>query len=415
MVAILGNGGAAAECVLALRRQGFGGVIRMFADNALPPANPTLTTYFLAGKLTYEQVFPFGMDFYAANRIETVFGSPVVALDTRRRTVRNAAGHESGYDRCLIATGASPLVPPIAGVDSKRVFVMRTVNDAIRLKAAFEQKPRRVVVVGASLVGIKLVEMCVDLGVPVVLADLARQVFPQAAHPDCSQVLEQRLAERGVKLRLGAAIGGIESTASGVLASFGDGGPVEEADLVLMCVGVRPNLGFVDDGVRCDRGVLVDASMQTSAAGVWAAGDVAQAPGLPGQGPQVFGLWASARMQGRAAGLSMAGAAGAAAPSDVAHNITHFLGMTFAGIGDTRASDRRVTVKRNGAWAQFYWRQGRLTGANLIDSDLNSGAILNTLLKGARMGAEVSEREVCELLEPSGRQLAQYWQAGQRR
>lgn len=386
----------------------------MFADNALPPANPTLTTYFVAGKLVYGQLFPFGQDFYQANAVETVFRSPVVALDTANRTVRNAAGVESSYDRCLIATGAVPLRPPVPGINSARVFVMRTLADAIRLKASLKQRPRRALVIGASMVGIKLVELFVDLGVPVCLADMAPQVFPQAAHPDCSRVLEERLQGMGVSLRLGAAITGIEQAATGVRAFFGDGGPAEEADLVLMCVGVKPSLDFLDQAVARERGILVDEYMRTSVEGVYAAGDVAQAPGLPGQPKQIFGLWASARMQGRTAGTHMAGA-GAAYPAEVVHNITHFLGMTFVGIGDVKGGDQELKVEREGGYAQFFWKRGRLVGANLINSDLTSGAILNTVLKNALVGGESTPSQVCELLEPSGLRFVQHWKTVQRR
>lgn len=413
-VAILGNGGAAAECVLALRQTGFGGRILMFADNALPPANPTLMTYFLAGKLVYGQLFPFGQDFFEANGVETVFRSPVVSLDTANRTVRNAAGFESSYDRCLIATGAVPLQPPVPGINSARVFVMRTLSDAIRLKASLKQRPRRALVIGASMVGIKLVELLVGLGVPVCLADMATQVFPQAAHPDCSRVIEKRIKAIGVSLRLGVAITGIESAASGVRAFFGDAGAPEDADLVLMCVGVKPSLDFLDQAVACERGVLVDEYMRTSVDGVYAAGDVAQAPGLPGQPKQIFGLWASARMQGRTAGAHMAGA-GAAYPAEVVHNITHFLGMTFVGIGDVKGGDQDLKVEREGGYAQFFWKRDQLVGANLINSDLTSGAILNALLKNALVGGKTTPAEVCDLLEPSGRRFVQHWKTIRRR
>jgi NAD(P)H-nitrite reductase large subunit len=409
-VAILGNGGAAAECVLALRENGFRGTIRMFADNALPPANPMLTTYFVADKLAYGQLFPFGKDFYRANRVEAVLQSPVVALDATQRMIRNAAGVESPYDKCLIATGASPLMPPVEGMNSARVFAMRTLGDAIKLKAALKQRPRRVVVVGASMVGIKLVELFVHLEVPVCLADLATQIFPQAAHPDCSRVIEERLRALGVALRLGAGIARIEHSGVGVKAHFNDGAPAEEADMVMMCVGVRPNLAFLDGGVKKERGVVVDEFMRTSAEGVYAAGDVAQAPGLPGENSQIFGLWASARLQGKVAGTHMSGGARTIAP-EVLHNITHFLGMTFVGVGEVKGSTSELKVERGGHYAQFFWKDRRLVGVNLLDSDEAAGPILNTIVKSAIVGAETEPEEVCQLLEPSGRRFLQYWKS----
>ncbi len=388
MVAIVGNGCAAAECVKALRKNGYGGEIHLFADGRWPIYNPMLTTYYVAGKIGFDGLFPYGDNdvFCRQYGVELHSGSPVAALDAAKRVVTNRAGLELKYDRCLIATGASPVLPRVEGMDSERVYTMRTVEDAIRLKKAMAERPKKALVVGASMVGIKLVELFHMAGIEVCLADLAEQVFPLAAHPDCARVIEGRLREMGVRLRLGAGIQKVQEIPGGVRAYFADGGEGEEADLVVMSIGVRANAGFVDrTHVEVKQGILVDEQMRTSADGLYAAGDVAQGKELLSGGQQIIGLWANARYQGRTAGRCMAGARDAF-PGSIPHNVTHFMGMDFVGIGNVRDYDRMEVESDGREFVQFFWRDGCLVGANLLDSYEEAGIVKNAVIKGAMQG-----------------------------
>ena len=387
-VAIVGNGCASAECVKALRENGYGGKIHLFADGSWPIYNPMLTTYYVAGKIGFDGLFPYGDNeaFRGQYEVDLHTGSPVVALDAAKRVVANQAGFELRYDRCLIATGASPVLPRIEGMDSDRVYTMRTVEDAVRLKKALAKRPKKALVVGASMVGIKLVELFHAVGMEVCLADLAEHVFPLAAHPECARVIEGRLVDMGVRPRLGAGIQRVEETPGGIRAYFADGGESETADLVVMSIGVRANIGFVDrTQVEVRQGILVDEQMRTSADGLYAAGDVAQGKELLSGGQQIIGLWANARYQGRTAGRCMAGAVDLF-PGSVPHNITHFMGMDFVGIGNVRDYDRMEVESDGKGFVQLFWKDGRLVGANLLDSYEEAGIVKNVLMKGAMQG-----------------------------
>ena len=110
----------------------------------------------------------------------------------------------------------------------------------------------------------------------------------------------------------------------------------EEADLLVMCIGVKANTGFIDrKQVAVDRGILVDGYMRTSMPGLYAAGDVAQGKNLLSGESEMIGLWNNARYQGRTAGRNMAGR-NEFFPGNIPHNITHFMGMDFVGIGNVR-------------------------------------------------------------------------------
>ena len=241
---IVGNGCAGAEGIKALRESGYNGNIHLFTDNRWPVSNPMLTTYYVAGKIGFEGLFPYGarQEFYREYKVDVYTESHVVALDAEQKVVTGKNGLELIYDKCLIATGATPVLPPVEGINSDRVYTMRTVEDAIRLKEAMAKKPKKALVIGASMVGIKLVELFYNVGMEVCLADLAQYIFPLAAHPNCAQFIEERLTQKGIKLRLGAGVEKVEETTGGVRVYFNDSTASEEAELLVMSTGVRAKI-----------------------------------------------------------------------------------------------------------------------------------------------------------------------------
>ena len=390
-IVIVGNGCAGAECIKALRESGYNGKIHLFTDSRWSISNPMLTTYYVAGKIGFDGLFPYGagQEFYLKYGVDVHTESPVVALDAKQKVAYAKSGLELKYDQCLIATGAAPFLPPVEGMGSNRIYAMRTVEDAIRLKEATAKKPKKALVIGASMVGIKVVELFYKAGMEVCLVDLAQHIFPLAAHPGCARVIEGRLDQKGIKLRLGAEIEKVEETNRGVRAYFKDSPESEEADLLVMCIGVRPNIGFIDrKQVAVDSGILVDGHMRTSMPGLYAAGDVAQGKNLLSGGSQIIGSWNNARYQGRTAGRNMAGG-NEFFPGNIPHHITHFIGMDFVGIGDVNGQDRMEKKYDGKRYIQLFWKNGLLIGANFLDSCTESGVIKNALIKGLRQNRPV--------------------------
>ena len=386
IMVIVGNGCAGAECIKVLRESGYKEKIHLLTDSKWSISNPMLTTYYVAGKIGFEGLFPYGasQEFYLKYGVDVYTESPVVALDAEQKVVYAKSGLEFKYDECLIATGATPVLPSIEGIGSDRIYTMRTVGDAIRLKEAMTKMPKKALVIGASMVGIKVMELFYKAGVEVCLADLAQHIFPLSAHPECARIVEERLDQKGIKLRFGAGIEKVEETNRGVRAYFNGSTESEEADLLVMCIGVKANTGFIDrKRVAVDRGILVDGYMRTSMPGLYAAGDVAQGKNLLSGESETIGLWNNARYQGRTAGRNMAGK-NEFFPGNIPHNITHFMGMDFVGIGNVNDHDR-VEKKYDGRrYIQLFWKDGLLTGANFLDSYTESGVIKHALIKGLR-------------------------------
>ena len=383
---IVGNGCAGAECIKALRESGYREKIHLLTDSRWPVANPMLTPYYVAGKIGFEGLFPYGgsQEFYLKYGVDVYTESPVVALDAEQKVAYGKSGLELKYDKCLIATGATPVLPPVEGIGSDRIYTMRTVGDAIRLKEAMTKMPKKALVIGASMVGIKVMELFYKAGVEVCLADLAQHMFPLSAHPECARIVEERLDQKGIKLRFGAGIEKVEETNRGVRAYFNGSTESEEADLLVMCIGVKANTSFIDHKrVAVDRGILVDGYMRTSKPGLYAAGDVAQGKNLLSGESEMIGLWNNARYQGRTAGRNMAGK-NEFFRGNIPHNITHFMGMDFVGIGNVNDHDRMEKEYDGRKYIQLFWKDGLLTGANFLDSYTESGIIKHALIKGLR-------------------------------
>jgi NADPH-dependent 2,4-dienoyl-CoA reductase/sulfur reductase-like enzyme len=386
-VAVVGNGGAAAEAVLALRASGFRGRVDLFADGDLPPYNPMLGTYYAGGELTKAECFPFGgADFYTRVAVRSHLREPVARLDPWQRSFETAPGEEYSYRLCLLATGASTVVPPVPGLAGSGVVVLRSFADAVRLRgaavaarvrAAAGAAPPRAVVLGASFAGLEVARVLGRLGLEVSLVEREAAVLPRVAHPAVAEVVAGRLRTSGVDLRLGAEVLG--AVRDGEWLELELAGHRLTAAFVVVCTGSRPNLGLLDGSGLADAGgVDVDERLRTAAPGLLAAGDVARMLDPVSGERSVVALWSSARLQGRVAGLTLAGV-DACCPGGVPCNIQHVADTLFAAGGSFTAADRVQVDDHDGSIAALGFSGSRLVGFNLLGDVGRAGPLTRAL------------------------------------
>lgn len=375
-VAILGFGCAGYHCAMSLRAEGYKGDIHVFSDTDLPPYNPMLTTYYAGHRLPWKGLFPFGTLKGIAKSLHLTLhtNSPVERLDCKDRVVRLANGERVPFDAALISTGARVFIPPIPDLPEKNIYVMRTPNDAQALRDRLDRGDvRRAVVVGASMVGIKVAELFQRAGCQCVLADMAPSLFPLAAVPEVGKELAGRVEAKGVELKFGVGLSGIRETGDGLAVSFDK--ETLSADAVVLAIGTRPNLDFLDDtGPQVDRGVLVNEQMETSIPGVYAAGDCSSGYDIQSGRHQIIGLWANAGYQGVTAAGAMLGHP-VRYPGTLLHNITHFMDMDFIGFGDVKAQGEVIRWRNNGFFLYAIRREGKLALVNIVDNHIISGVI----------------------------------------
>ena len=389
---IVGFGCAGYHAARSLRANGFPGEIDIYTDTGMAPENPMLTTYVTAGRLPEEGAYPFGsLDEISRELKLNVRARMVERVEPQTRTV-TAGGCTRTYDKLLIATGAKAFVPPVEGKDSKNAYTMRTMRDARGLRERLEKGDiHSAVVVGASMVGIKVVELLWQRGIACTLTDLAPHIFPLAAFDSVAEEIERRLTTKGVRLAFGKGLAGLtDRPEGGVAVGLSDGSSVD-CDLAVLCIGTRPNLGFLEkDALETGRGgIRVDDTMETSVPGVYAAGDCAEHRNIQSGQPQAVGLWANAGRQGDVAGAAMAGRRDGYEGSLI-HNITHFMDMDFISLGDkTLGGEHRVFSRReNGLWLEALVENGRLNCVNILDCHEISGIVKGMLMKQLRGGTD---------------------------
>lgn len=204
------------------------------------------------------------------------------AADLAARTVTDTAGTVYHYARLFIATGASPILPAIAGADSDNVYTVKTQQDMNRIIERIHQNAKKAVVVGAGAIGIEQAQAYQENGMEVTLVDMAPRVLPAMVDPDMAQPLHETLEAHGVRLALRLKVEALETTRGSVsVVKLSDGQTIEldpATDFVSFCTGMKPDLDlFHDAPIEIARdGLVVDAFMRTSVEDVYAAGDCCQ-------------------------------------------------------------------------------------------------------------------------------------------
>ncbi|HXW21026.1 MAG TPA: FAD-dependent oxidoreductase, partial [Roseiarcus sp.] len=303
-IAIIGGGAAGFAAAEMLRRQKYQGEIVMLSNDAAAPVDrPNLSKDYLAGAAPEEWIPLQPESFYADNHIDLRLKADVVRIDARSREASLSDGARIAYDRLLIATGAEPVRLSIPGADLPNVFVLRSLADS---RAIIERAKgaARAVVIGASFIGLEVAAALRARKIEVHVVAPEKRPMEQILGVQFGDFLRTLHEERGVIFHLEDTPVAIE----GGKVKLGSGGALE-ADLVVMGVGVRPRVGLAEAaGLACERGLVVNAFLETSAPGIYAAGDIARWPDPhTGQAIRVE-HWVVAERQGQTAALNMLGA-----------------------------------------------------------------------------------------------------------
>jgi NAD(P)H-nitrite reductase large subunit len=388
---ILGNGPAGVVAVETLRRARPRDEIVMVGSENEPSYSRMAIPYLLEGNIDESGTWLRKTPDHFEKLNVRLLGGRAVALDVKKRSVLFADGHFEPYDRLLVATGSHPVRPPIPGVDLPEVQTCWTLEDA-RAIARYARPGARVLQLGAGFIGCIIMEALAKRGVKLTVVEMGDRVVPRMMTPKAGGMIKRWVEEQGIRVVTSAGVERIDRNEGGdaplmVSLSTGDKLP---CDLVIVAAGVAPNVAFLDaTPVHVAKGVLVDSRMETTVPGIFAAGDVAEAPDLFTGAHLVSAIQPNAADQARVAAINMAGGNGQL-PGVLAINVLDTLGLISTSFGQWWGEPGEVGVEQVDEAAYRYlslqFKGDVLIGATSIGMTQHVGALRGMIQGKLRLG-----------------------------
>jgi NADPH-dependent 2,4-dienoyl-CoA reductase/sulfur reductase-like enzyme/nitrite reductase/ring-hydroxylating ferredoxin subunit len=362
-IVIIGGGAAGFAAAKRLRDLGYGGALAMLsADDAAPCDRPNLSKDYLAGTAPEDWIPLQGADFYAEHEIDLRLACEIAAIDASARQVSTASGERFAYDTLLLATGAEPRRLPLPGFDLPNVFALRSLADARAIIAA-SATAKSVALVGAGFIGMEAAAALRARGLEVHVVAPDAVPMERVLGLELGEFVTGLHREHGVAFHLQASVKAFDGKA----LTLGDDSLVP-ADVVIVGVGVAPRTSIAAAaGLNVQDGIVVDAFLETSVQGHFAAGDVARYP----YGGELIRVehWVHAERQGQAAAANMLGAHQPF--TDVPFFWTHHYGLDLRYTGHAKGWDEIRTdgaLDRGDFIARFH-RGGRIVAAASVGRD----------------------------------------------
>jgi len=364
---IVGGGTAGHNAIVTIRQEERGEASEITLVSDERPYSRMVLPYYLGRTIAESHVYTATPARLAQLGVTTQLGRRAVGLDPRAGKLTLDDDTVVEYDDLLIATGSSPVRPPIPGVDGPGVHSFWTLDEARGVVA--EIKPgSHVVMVGAGFIAFTILNSILALGAKLTIVEIAPQILPRMIDRQGAELVEAWLEKHGVKIRTSATLTAVERRNGRRRLRMKAGGDLD-ADVVIMATGIRPNLEWLQgSGIRVNRGVLVDDHLRASVPNVYAAGDVAEGRDRVTGEPDVHAIEPTAMEHGRVVGANMAG-------RDVAYrgsllmNIVGVCHLDVASFGrwdDPKAEVVAAVRPERPAYRKLLFHGDRLTGAMLL-------------------------------------------------
>jgi NAD(P)H-nitrite reductase large subunit len=384
---IIGNSAAGIGAVEGIRQIDKEGEITIITNEAHHTYSRPLISYLLLGKVDEEKMKYRDSGFYTDNNCKLLANVTVTGIDAKAKQAVLSDNSRVPYDKLLVAAGSSAFVPPFEGLDKvKDKFAFMSLDDARNLDKSLSEK-KRVLIIGAGLIGLKCAEGIEKRVSHITVVDLAPRILSSILDEDGAKVVQSHIESKGIEFKLSAGVKKFESNVA-ILES----GEKLNFDVLVLAVGVRPNTALLKDIANIERGIVVDGKSQTSAPDIFSAGDCTQTLDVSSGQNKIMALLPNAYMQGECAGVNMAGGE-KTFDKAIPMNAIGFFGlhMITAGnyTGDVYAHNE------NGNYKRLYYSDNKLNGYILI-GDVDKAGIYTSLIRERTPLDSIDFALVCE-------------------
>jgi len=339
---------------------------------------------FVAGEIDEKYLDRFDLQYFEDAGIKMRLDTNVTAVNPESNSVLLKTGEELSFDRLLIATGASAIKPPIEGLEKDGVVTLVNLRDSEAIIARAKRKIKRVVVIGGGFVGLESATALHRLGAQVTIIEKENYLLPRMLDEDTAGIVNQLLHEQGIEIHTSTTVSKVlgDKAVKGVQV----GREQLQCDLVVVAVGVRPNLDIIKGTrIKTNEGILVNEYMQTNIPNIFAAGDVAEALDRATNELKINAIWPNAISEGRIAAQNMMALQVQYQGSDAINLINIFetpvlsIGQTLNEIGECEV----IRIHRNKVFRKLMIYDGKVLGYQAIGDLRNAGFILHAHRTGA--------------------------------
>jgi len=386
---IIGNSAAGVGAVEGIRQIDKSGEITIITNEPYHTYSRPLISYLLLGKTTEEKMKYRGESFYTDNKCALLSNVSATKIDAAAKNVVLSNNKKVDYVKLLVATGSSAFVPPFDGLDSvKDKCTFMSLDDAKKLETMLG-KDKRVLIIGAGLIGLKCAEGIQDRVKHITVVDLASRILSSILDDDGAKIMQNHLESKGVEFKLAAGVKKFENKK----AVF-ENGETAEFDVLVLAVGVRPNTALLDGIAKIERGIVVNEKSETSAKDIYAAGDCTQTNDISSGQNKIMALLPNAYMQGECAGINMAGSAdGASFDKAIPMNAIGFFGLHVITAGNYTGDV--YTHNSSGNFKKLFYSDNKLNGYILI-GNVEKAGIYTSLIRERTPLDKIDFKLVCE-------------------
>ena len=384
---IIGNSAAGIGAAEGIRQTDKHGEIIIITNERHHTYSRPLISYLLLGKITEEQIKYRGDNFYSDNNCTLLKDTEVTKIDAKSKRVVLSDGNLIDFDKLLVATGSSAFLPKFEGLEKvKNKFTFMSLDDALELNKILD-KEKRVLIIGAGLIGLKCAEGILEKVSKVTVFDLAPNILPSVLDDGGAKIVQRHIESQGVEFRLSESIKYFEQN-----TAVTESGDTIDFDILVIAAGVRPNTGLLDNIAKIERGIAVNEKCETTAKDIYAAGDCTQTLDISNGQNKIMALLPNAYMQGECAGINMAGGE-KSFDKAMPMNAVGFFGLHVITAGNY--SGDVYAENDNGNYKRLFYGDNKLNGYILI-GNIEKAGIYTSLIRERKPLDSLDFALVCE-------------------